>query len=46
MEGVEIQGFGMKPKSYTGGKVINPLQNGEERDQDVMEMRPDPFGAE
>jgi hypothetical protein len=44
---MDIEGFGMKPtKSYTGGKVINPLLNGEVRDQDVMEMRPDPFGAE
>ena len=36
-----------KPKSRTaGGKVLNPLQSGEERDSNVMEMTPDPFGAE
>lgn len=36
-----------KPKARTaGGKVLNPLQVGEERDSGVMEMAPDPFGAE
>lgn len=36
-----------KPKARTpGGKVLNPLQKGEERDSSVMEMAPDPFGAE
>ena len=29
-----------------GGKIINKLQSNEVRDDPVMEMVPDPFGAE
>ena len=41
-----MSGVIRKQKAVTGGKVLNPLQPGENRDDGTCEMRPDPFGAE
>lgn len=44
--GDDLMGGLVKPKAIAGGKVLNPLQPGDKRDDGIIEMVPDPFAAE